>query len=95
MGGRREEPLRFYPLERFERVLGKKRILKAPVGPFTLPPHEIHTEQLRFISQKVFDIPPGGYAVDVELGRVKVNKRVKDKSDVDESSEHGIKFFKT
>ena len=30
-----------------------------------------------------------------ELGRVKVNQRVKDESDVDKGSEHGIKFFKT
>jgi len=29
------------------------------------------------------------------LGRVKVKQRVKDESDMDESSEHDIKFFKT
>ncbi|MCE0499628.1 MAG: hypothetical protein LV481_16940 [Methylacidiphilales bacterium] len=67
MSGRGKEPQMFYPLERFERVLNKQRMLKVPVEPFTLPPHEIHAVPLRFISEKVFDIPPGGYAVDIEL----------------------------
>ena len=67
INGRRAEPLRFYPLERFERAMNNNRISKKNVRPFTLPPHEIHTEQLRFISQEVVDISPGGYAINVEL----------------------------
>jgi hypothetical protein len=65
--GRREVPLRLYPLERFTRVTGREAMRKSPVGPFTLPPREIHTEYLRFISQEVLDIAPGSYAVDVKI----------------------------
>ena len=67
LDGRGGEPLRFYPLDRFGRVLNKARILKMPVRPLTLPAGEVHTEHLRFISQEVVDIPVGGYAVDIEL----------------------------
>jgi hypothetical protein len=65
--GQNKEPLRFYPLERFERVLGQRALQKTPVRPFTLPPKEIYTEHLRFLSQEVLDIPPGNYGVDVHL----------------------------
>ena len=67
LGGRAEEPLWFYPLERFERVSIKKGMEKTPVKPFSLPPHKIHTEQIRFISQEVFDIAPSNYTMHVQL----------------------------
>jgi len=34
---------------------------------FSLPPHKIHTEQIRFISQEVFDIAPSNYTMHVQL----------------------------
>jgi hypothetical protein len=64
--GRHKEPLRFYPLERFARVMALRALEKKPVRPFVLPPDEIHTEQIRFISQAIIDIPPGSYVVEVE-----------------------------
>lgn len=67
LSGRNREPLRFFPLERFARVLNKREIQKTPVRPFTLPPDEIHSEQMRFISQEVVDIPAGNYAMDVQV----------------------------
>lgn len=67
MGGWGEEPLRFDPLERFERVLTHWGVQKTPVRPFTLTPHEIYTEQIRFISRQVLDIGPGSYAADIQL----------------------------
>jgi hypothetical protein len=67
LGGRGVEPLRFYPLERFERVFARRGLQKTPVAPFRLPPRETYTEQIRFISQEVLDISPGNYAVDVQL----------------------------
>jgi len=60
------EPLRCYPLERFEHVIGHQAVQKTPVRPFTLPSGEIHTENLRFICQEVFEIPPGTYAAQIE-----------------------------
>ena len=65
--GSNKEPLRFYPLERFMRVPAKRAFQKTPVGPFTLPPKEIHVEQIRFISQEVLDIPAGKYTVEVQI----------------------------
>src|SRR5271167_3025671 len=65
INGRNEEPLRFYPLERFARVITHRAIQKSPIRPFTLPPKETYGEQIRFISQEILDIPPGSYAVDV------------------------------
>jgi hypothetical protein len=67
LSGRGGEPLRFYPLERFEHVLTQRAIQKTPVRPFTLPPCEIHNEQIRFISQEICDISPGTYAVDFQI----------------------------
>jgi hypothetical protein len=67
LNGRNKEPLRFFPLERFARGLTKREIQKTAIRPFTLPPDEIHTEQIRFISQEVRDIPPGNYGMDVQL----------------------------
>ena len=65
--GQNKEPLRFYPLERFERVFGQRALQKTPIGPFTLPPKEIHSEHIRFLSQEVLDIPPGNYVIDVYI----------------------------
>ena len=65
--GRNKEPLRFYPLERFARVIGKMALQKTPVRPFTLPPKETYAEQIRFLSQEVLDIPPGNYTIEVQI----------------------------
>ena len=65
--GQNQEPLQFYPLERFERVLGQRALQKTPVRPFTLPSKEIYSEHIRFLSQEVLDIPPGNYSVDVHI----------------------------
>jgi hypothetical protein len=67
MRGRSEEPLRFYPLERFVRIPTQRALQKTPVRPFVLPSHETYTEQIRFISQEVLDIPPGNYTVEVQI----------------------------
>jgi hypothetical protein len=67
LDGRKKEPLRFFPLERFARAQIKREIQKTAIRPFTLPPDAIYTEQIRFISQEVLDIPPGTYAMDVQL----------------------------
>lgn len=67
MRGRNDEPLRFYPLECFARVIGRRAIQKTPIKPFTLPVNETHTEQIRFISQEVLDIPPGNYTVEIQI----------------------------
>ena len=65
--GRGKEPLRFYPLERFLHVPNHRAVQKKPVRPFTLPIGEPHTEQIRFISQEVLDLPAGSYAAAIEL----------------------------
>lgn len=65
--GPNREPLRFYPLERFERITGKMLLRKSPVRPFTLPVFELYTEQIRFLCQDVLDIPPRSYTVEIEI----------------------------
>jgi hypothetical protein len=67
LNGRDKEPLRFYPLERFARVIGQRAIQKTPIGEFTLPVNEVHAEQIRFISQEILDIPAGKYTVEVQI----------------------------
>jgi len=67
LDGWSKEPLRFYPLERFARVDNQRAIQKKPVRAFTLPPKETHTQQIRFLSQKILDIPPGKYRLEVHL----------------------------
>jgi hypothetical protein len=62
--GLMKEPLQFFPLERFERVLTHRAIQKKPVRPFSLPPGQVYSDQIRFISQAVQDIEPGKYTVD-------------------------------
>jgi len=64
---RDKDPLRFYPLERFEREFGSRAFEKTPVSPFTLPANGIHTEELRFICQEIVDLPVGGYMVEVQV----------------------------
>lgn len=64
---RDKHPLRFYPLERFEREFGSRAFEKTPVGPFTLPANEIHTEEMRFICQEIQDLPVGAYMVEVQV----------------------------
>ena len=71
--GRKKDPLRFYPLERFERVPTHQALQKTPVRPFTLPSKETYTERIRFISQEVLDIPAGNYTAVIQ---------VKDTSDI-------------
>ena len=65
--GTKNEPLRFYPLERFARVVGEQSLQKTPVFAFTLPPKEIHAEQIRFLSPGVLDIPAGNYTVEIQI----------------------------
>ena len=65
--GRGQSPLQLYPLERFARVSTQRAIQKTPVSPFTLPPGEIYSEQLRFISQEVLDLPAGSYPIDIRI----------------------------
>jgi hypothetical protein len=60
-------PLRFHPLERFEREFGSRAFQKTPVGPFTLPANEIHIEELRFICQEIYDIQVGNYMIEVQI----------------------------
>lgn len=67
LDGRKKEPLQFYPLERFARVFTQRALQKTPVKPFALPSKETHTEQIRFISQEVLDIPAGNYAVTIQF----------------------------
>jgi len=62
--GMMKDPLQFFPLERFERVLTHRAIQKKPVRPFSLPPGQIYSDNVRFISQAVQDIEPGKYMVD-------------------------------
>jgi len=62
-----KEPLRLYPLERFMRLPGQRSLQKNPVRPFTLPPGEVYTEQIRFISQEVLNLEPGPYAIEIRL----------------------------
>jgi hypothetical protein len=65
--GRGKEPLRFYPLERFERVPQQRALIRKPVRPFTIPAHQEYAEQVRFISQEVLDIPAGRYGAAIEV----------------------------
>lgn len=65
--GPNKEPVQFYPLERFAHDPYRRALQKTPVRPFTLPPHETYTEQIRFISQEVLDIPAGNYAVTIQI----------------------------
>lgn len=65
--GRDREPLQFYPLERFARIIGQRAIQKTPISAFTVPAGEVHVEQLRFISQEILDIPAGKYTMDVQV----------------------------
>jgi hypothetical protein len=65
--GRKKDPLRFYPLERFARVTSQRGLQKSPVRPFTLPSHAAYTEQIRFISQEILDLPAGNYDVVVQI----------------------------
>jgi len=67
LDGRKGEPLRFYPLERFVRAPSERAFQKKPVRPFTLPSKKVFTEQLRFLSQEVLDIPAGDYGVEIEI----------------------------
>ena len=54
--------LLFYPLEGFRHATSRKAIRKSPIRSFTIPCDDVHTEQLRFISQKVLDLGQGSYA---------------------------------
>ena len=65
--GKNKEPLNFYPLERFQRVSSLRAIQKTPLQAFTLPPKEVHSEQIRFICQEVRDLQPGSYLIEVQL----------------------------
>jgi len=67
MDGRYKEPLRFYPLERFAHAEFQRAMQKKPLRAFTLPPEETHTQQIRFLSQQVLDIPQGKYRLEVHL----------------------------
>jgi hypothetical protein len=64
---RGKEPLRFYPLERFEHVSNRRALQKKSIRPFTLPPDQPHAEQIRFISQEVRDIPAGKYEAAIDI----------------------------
>jgi hypothetical protein len=65
--GRKKDPLLFYPLERFERVIGHRALQMTPLSPFRLPVKKPYSEQMRFICQEVLDIPPGTYVTDVQV----------------------------
>jgi len=67
LSNRNEEPLRFYPLERFGRSHTGRGYQTTPLCTFTLPSQQNHTEHLRFISQQVLDIPAGNYSVEFFL----------------------------
>lgn len=67
LNGRKEQPLRLYPLERYARILSQRALQKTPMRPFTLPAHETYSEQIRFISQEVLDIPAGNYPADLTI----------------------------
>jgi len=60
-------PLRLYPLGCFDREESQGGLQKSPIRPFTLPVGEIHTEQIRFISQEHLDIPIGDYLFELQL----------------------------
>jgi hypothetical protein len=64
---RRDEELllRLLPLERFGRPDIKRTLEKSPLSQITLPPREIHTEHIRFLSYGNFDLPPGTYTTDI------------------------------
>lgn len=59
--------LRLLPLERFARIDIKKTLEKPPLSQITLPPHEIRTEHIRFLSHGSMDIPPGTYTTDIQI----------------------------
>ena len=63
--GRNKDPLQLYPLERFTRLTTRRAFEKSPVRPFALPAGEPYTEQMRFISQEVLDLPAGNYPAEV------------------------------
>jgi hypothetical protein len=65
--GRKREPLCLFPLERFSRPADRRAILKSPLEPFDLPPHEVHIEDVRFISKDVLDLPAGTYPIDIQI----------------------------
>ena len=59
--------LRLLPLERFDRSKPGRAFEKKPLGEFALPPGEIHTEHIRFLSQENVELQPGSYTLDIQV----------------------------